>query len=354
MVACVTSGEISPSVTRVRADQFDWAAASGPAAGVRRVVEAATEADGRSPLNEQTLLSLRHDGLSTSTLWISVRHWSPKRVADAPVGGPMSEGEAEVVGFALVDGQPGAAEVEMNLVVHPDRREEGVGSALATAVLEEFPAARISAWSHGNHDAAAAWASSIGFSQIRSLWIMRLPLTRHSVGVEPSVGGGRAVRKFVIRTFQPGRDEDAVLRVNAAAFADHPEQGGMTRTDLDQRMVEPWFDPAGFFVAESESGELLGFHWTKVHPAEGGEPAYGEVYVVGISPEAQGMGLGKQLTLTGLRHLESLGLGEVILYVESDNAPAIAVYEGLGFTHAAEDTDVMYAREQTDGSTPTS
>ena len=259
----------------------------------------------------------------------------------------MSEGDPEVVGFALVDGQPGATEVELNLVVRPDTRGQGVGSALAAAVLEEFGSARISAWSHGNHPTAAAWANTLGFSQIRSLWIMRLPLNRQSVGVEPSVGGGRAANKLGIRAFQPGRDEDAVLRVNAAAFADHPEQGEMTRADLDQRMAEPWFDPAGFFVAESESDELLGFHWTKVHPAEGGAPAYGEVYVVGIAPDAQGMGLGKALTLTGLQHLESLGLGEVILYVESDNAPAIAVYEGLGFTHEAEDTDVMYAREPT-------
>jgi mycothiol synthase len=56
------------------------------------------------------------------------------------------------------------------------------------------------------------------------------------------------------------------------------------------------------------------------------------------------MGLGKALTLTGLHHLRSRGLGEVILYVESDNEAAIAVYRGLGFTHADEDTDVMYVR----------
>ena len=34
----------------------------------------------------------------------------------------------------------------------------------------------------------------------------------------------------------------------------------------------------------------------------------------------------------------------MILYVESDNAPALAVYSRLGFTHADVDTHVMYAR----------
>ena len=129
-----------------------------------------------------------------------------------------------------------------------------------------------------------------------------------------------------------GVDEDAFLAVNAAAFAHHPEQAGMTRADLDARIAEPWFDPAGFFLAW-RGDELLGYHWTKVHSEPAGE--FGEVYVVGIAPTAQGDGLGRLLT----------GLAEVILYVESDNAPAVAVYERLGFTHAAADTHVMYARD---------
>ncbi len=138
---------------------------------------------------------------------------------------------------------------------------------------------------------------------------------------------------------RPPGDADEVVRVNAAAFAHHPEQGSMDAANLAERMAEPWFDPAGLLVADRRFDRLLGFHWTKQH-----SPELGEVYVVGIDPAAQGRGLGKLLTLAGLHHLADRGVREVLLYVESDNAPAIAVYSGLGFGHAAADTHVMYRR----------
>jgi mycothiol synthase len=84
----------------------------------------------------------------------------------------------------------------------------------------------------------------------------------------------------------------------------------------------------------------VGFHWTKVHGGDGQRPPVGEVYVVGVDPDAQGGGLGRALTLAGLHHLRERGLGEVLLYVEADNLAARRVYERLGFDHVA--TDVQY------------
>ena len=133
-------------------------------------------------------------------------------------------------------------------------------------------------------------------------------------------------------------DRDEVLRVNAAAFSHHPEQGSMDADDLAARMAEDWYDPAGLLVADTGSG-LAAFHWTKQHDAR-----LGEVYVVAVDPAAQGQGLGKVVTLAGLYHLAGLGVDEVLLYVESDNAPAVRVYAGFGFAHADVDTHVQYRR----------
>ena len=117
-----------------------------------------------------------------------------------------------------------------------------------------------------------------------------------------------------VRPFRPGRDEDAWLRVNARAFATHPEQGSWTADDLRLREAEPWFDPDGFLLAwrgdPDDGGVLLGFHWTKVHPpGDVGDEAVGEVYVLGVDPGAQGLRLGRALTDLGLAHLRGRGLG---------------------------------------------
>ena len=186
----------------------------------------------------------------------------------------------------------------------------------------------VSAWAHGDHPGASVLAGRLGFTRARELWVMR----RSSSVALPELVVPAGV---VIRSFVPG-DEEALLAVNAAAFAGHPEQGGMDRANLAARMAEPWFDPAGLLLAvDAGDGTLVGFHWTKRV-----SPALGEVYVVGIAPAAQGRGLGRVLTLAGLHHL--VGVAEIQLYVESDNAPALAVYSRLGFTHSPADTHVLF------------
>lgn len=137
------------------------------------------------------------------------------------------------------------------------------------------------------------------------------------------------------RSFRPGVDDTEFLRINNLAFAWHPDQSDWTSAQLADRMRERWFDPEGFLILEQD-GEMVAFCWTKVHPAEDGEPALGEIYVIGVDPVAHGRGLGTQIVLAGLDHLASLGITIGMLHVEADNIPARRMYERLGFeVHSA-------------------
>jgi mycothiol synthase len=134
---------------------------------------------------------------------------------------------------------------------------------------------------------------------------------------------------LAVRPFRVGEDEAAWLEVNNRAFAWHPDQGGWTRADIEAREAEPWFDPEGFLVHEHD-GRIAAFCWTKVHASE--RPPLGEIYVIGVDPDAGGRGIGRAIVLAGLDHLAGRGLRDAILYVESTNTVARRLYDHLGFT----------------------
>jgi mycothiol synthase len=282
------------------------------AAAVLALLADAAASDGQQAVSEQGRLQLRGGHRE------GVRHFL------LTVGG-------EAVGYAQLEDTDPVEAPAAELVVHPSYRGRGHGRALGDSLMEAS-GRRLRVWAHGGKSAARHLAQVLGLSLFRELRQMRRPLAPLDIP-EPGIPAGVAIRTFV-----PGQDDTAWLALNAAAFAHHPEQGGMTQRDLDDRIAEPWFDPKGFFLAE-RSGELIGFHWTKVHAEE----QLGEVYVVGISPDAQGGGLGKALTAIGLRHLAAEGLPTAMLYVDGDNSAAVRVYEGLGFT--THETDLMYRTE---------
>jgi mycothiol synthase len=288
-----------------------------------RLVEAATDADGVSPLSEHVRLHLRYGG-------------------DPRARNVLLTTGGEVIGYAHLDPTDPVEGPSGELVIHPAHRGRGHGTTLVQALLAEAGKHPLRLWAHGDAPAAARLAQAAGFERIRALWQMDRSLLA-------PIEEPRYPADVTVRTFVVGQDEDAWVDLNRRAFARHPEQGAWTREDLDLREREPWFDPDGFFLAE-RGGQLAGFHWTKIHGSEDEGPArhepghghesIGEVYVVGVDPAQRGGGLGRALTLTGMRYLRSRGLVRVMLYVDEANAPAIRLYESLGFTRR--DTDVMF------------
>jgi len=291
-------------------------------------MRAAGDTDGALPLSEHVVLHLRHGG-------------------DAPAVHLLILERDTVVGYAHLDTTDAVEGASAELVVHPLYRRHGLGRALVSAAMraaDERADGRLRLWAHGDHPSASALAIRLGFDRARVLLQLRRSLFAplDEVVLAPHVR---------VRAFRPGVDDTAWLALNAAAFADHPEQGKWTLDDLHVRLREPWFDAEGFLIAESgkdeDGGRLLGFHWTKVHGAvhthlhddeapHAHEPI-GEVYVLGVAPDAHGGGLGKALTLAGLWHLRARGLAQVMLYVDESNMRAVQLYQRLGFVRWSND-----------------
>ena len=289
-------------------------------ARVLDLAEAAAAADSVAPLSEHVRLHLRYDAAGPG--------------ADpAPGRDLVLTVNDEIVGYAYLD-SPGHPDLEVSgeLVIDPLYRGRGLGLALVRELVVQAGGHRVRLWAHGDLAAAARLARAAGFDRFRALWQMRRPLRDPLDPVRLPAG-------TTLRTFRPGRDDQEWLSLNGRAFAKHPEQGAWTRHDLELREQEPWFDPAGFFIAE-RNGVMTGFHWTKVPGPAEPEHCIGEVYVVGVDPGERGTGLGRALTLAGLHYLRDRGLAEAMLYVDEDNVPAIKMYEGLGFRRWS--TDAMY------------
>ncbi|MCU1457797.1 MAG: Acetyltransferase [Actinomycetia bacterium] len=273
---------------------------------IQALVDAATAADHTSALSDDHRLALRRGDPAEGTRLVA------------------RDGR-EVVGFAqLLRGNDVRS---LELVVDPDHRALVVDDALTEAALQ-----RAAAWGPGRVRMLVAAVRSeddarlarFGFEPERDVLQLRVPLPLH---VEARWPAG-----VELRTFEPGVDEDAWLTVNNRAFATHPEQGGWVRATLDAHMAEPWFDPKGFLMAFDHQG-LAGFCWTKIHADEG----LGEIYVIGVDPGRQGLGLGRALVVAGLQHMAELDVPTGMLYVEGDNDAALGLYRSLGFTEHQRD-----------------
>jgi mycothiol synthase len=292
---------------------------------IRELVTAASEFDKVAPVGEQVLRELAH-----------------RRTEHLLATGPDPGGTGEnIIGYLNLSARQEDGSGTAELVVHPQARRHGIGAGMIRAALSKT-GGRNRFWAHATLESARATASALGLVPVRELIQMRRSL--HGV-TEPAARDG--VR---IRTYTGSADDAELLRVNNAAFAAHPEQGGWTAADVAERRAERWFDPEGLFLAfDEQTDTLLGFHWTKVQPEATG---LGEVYIVGVDPSAQGSGLGGLLTSVGVaflaRRLAGAAQPTVMLYVESDNNAALRTYQRLGFTQHSVDT--AYAQATAGGS----
>jgi mycothiol synthase len=286
---------------------------------VLELIKAATDLDGVPPIAEHVLLHLLHGGdKSDSHLVI--------------------EEDGQVIAYAHLDKTDLVAGPSVEAVVHPKYRCQGFGTQLLKEAIT-ICGDKTRIWSHGDLPQAQRIAASL---KLERLWA-NLQMSKKLLDIE------KITSQYLIRSFLPGIDDQAFLGLNNKVFAEHPDQGGWGKSDLEARVNEEWFDEKGFFVCEDKD-KLIGFCWTKIHganthsheghEADHGHEAIGEIYVLAVDPEYKGQGLGKYLTVTGLNYLKYQGLSSAMLYVGVENKAALNLYISLGFSDFG--SDVMY------------
>jgi mycothiol synthase len=275
------------------------------------LIAAATDTDGIPPVAEHVLLHLRHGGDRSDLHFVFTK-------------------DNQVAGYAHLDLTDEVEGPSAELVVSPKFRSQGIGKELVKRLKEEA-GNQLRLWSHGDLPGAKNIAKENGFTHTRTVVQMRRSLADPIPEID---------KEIPIRTFLPGLDNQAWIDVNNRAFTDHPEQSDWSDKDLEIRTKESWFDPNGFLIADINN-EIAGFCWTKIHgghthkhsanEAEHDHDPIGEIYIMGVDPKFQGKGIGRAVTIAGLKHLRYQGIFSAMLYVDADNQSAIKLYTDLGF-----------------------
>lgn len=246
-------------------------------------------------------------------------------------------------------------------------------NAYTAAQLKEFTAQAAAAgletqwWVHGYEPEhrGDALAADCQLEPWRDLYQMRVDLSKTDLSnllIDPETNQEISTTALTVEEIPE------LVETNNKAFSWHPEQSGLTAGKVKETLDSPEFSLEGIRLLRKTSKQspggpvptpstekqkahvlpdldasnqaqkakqLAGFCWTKIHLDL--RPVVGEIYVIGLHPDFHGRRLGKPLTAAGLKWLADQGLDTAMLYVESDNYPAIKTYESIGFTVARTD-----------------
>jgi mycothiol synthase len=242
-----------------------------------------------------------------------------------------SDDESAIMGLVIV------GEGEFDLIIDPPRRGQGMGSCALNAVLTRTPGP-LATWVHGVNPAAVALLEGANFQPARTLIKMATSIAEIASQERTiALPAGYSVRTFT------GSDAHAWVALNARVFAEHPEQGSLTETDLAARTQEPWFDAENFLLVHDSEGALKAYCWLKVEDGEG------EIYVIGVAPEEAGKGLGAALFDLALQRLVQLAntsdaVRMVSLYVDADNERAVRLYRSRGLSDVLTSSQWIFNR----------
>ena len=229
--------------------------------------------------------------------------------------------DGNLVGYAQVVPELPIQRIVLESGVHPEHRRGGVGSRLlewGIARGQELGAQ--TAHTSVGENAHEAWAflERHGYTPLRHYWEVRWEGTEIECKLPEGV---------TLRTYEDG-DAALLADVQNAAFASQWGYSPNTAEQVAYKVNMERSSPEGvLFLMRGD--ETAGFCWTRLDGPS--DNRVGIIWMVGVSPEHQGHGLGRVIATAGIDHMLRQGVKAVELSVDSANTPARELYLSLGF-----------------------
>jgi ribosomal protein S18 acetylase RimI-like enzyme len=256
---------------------------------------------------------------------------------DKPVTHLVAEDGGQVVGYAMAYNASwiGPDRMMASIVVAPERRSQGIGTALANALAPFFAQhrpAKLSANVSDKDATSVAWAERRGFVKAHHFFdsVLRLaefdpaPFAGHVEQVEAR--GFSFVPFDQIRTPETERRLYDLHHELMWDMPNGPEVARATFADWrDWLLGGPDAFLQGCLIAMDAEGRWVGM--TAVKKTD----CHAHIEFTGVAPACRGAGLALALKLKGMAVLQAASVTDVTTSNHAANGPMLAVNQKLGY-----------------------
>ncbi|HUS14402.1 MAG TPA: GNAT family N-acetyltransferase [Chloroflexia bacterium] len=218
--------------------------------------------------------------------------------------------DGTLVGYASLDGD---REPELCGMVHPDHRRRGLGRALYEAVLRECRDRAATEMLVICESASTAGRAFVGGTG--AVYDFAEHHMERDAGPDTDNYSGDG--RVTVERVKPDT-ASLIAPILAVSFED-------TEASVTRRITADFADPDTTYylgrLGDTPVGALKVYHWgTKAG-----------IYAFGVLPAYRGQGLGRAILMQTLALLPAEGMTRFALEVETDNTPAVRLYESTGF-----------------------